>query len=415
MDTSAQVPRIESCWTANQERIDFLLKLGRALHTYGSAADRLEDVLAQVSEKLGMEGQFFSTPTSIFAAFGSQGEQRTYLIRVEPGEVNLGKLADLDEVVLEVLRDGLTPAAGARRIVEIVDAPARYSGTLDVLSFGAISAAGGVFLGGGLKELVVSAIIGLAIGLFSLVTRRSDRLRRVFTAGAAFVASALATLATRSIGRYSVFTATLAGLFVLLPGLNLTVAMRELSTKHLASGTARLSGAFVVFLELIFGVALGTRIAYLLLAQVPMARVVPLPGWAYLLALLVAPLALTVRLRAHPRDAIWIVLAGILAVTGSRIGSYLLDPELGVFFGAVTIGAVSNLYARTFNRPSLITWVPGLLMLVPGSVGFRSLASLIDDNVLVGVATAFKMILIAVALVAGTLIANIILPPRKLR
>jgi len=415
VDISTQIPRIESCWTAHQERIEFLLRLGRALHTYGSGAHRLEDVLAHVTEKLGLEGQFFSTPTSIFAAFGSQGEQRTHLIRVEPGEVNLGKLADLDEVVIEVLRTGLTPGAGSRRIDEIVDAPCRYNTALDVASFGAISATGAVFLGGGLKELLVSAVIGLAIGLVSLVMRRSGNLRRVFTAVAAFVASILASLATIWIGGYSVFTATLAGLIVLLPGLNLTVAMRELSTQHLASGTARLSGAFVVFLELIFGVALGTRIAILLLDHIPVARVVPLPAWAYLLALLVAPLALTVRLRAHPRDAIWIVFAGVLAVAGTRIGSSLLDPELGVFFGAVTIGAASNLYARIFNRPSLVTWVPGLLMLVPGSIGLRSLASLMDDRILVGVETAFKMILIAIALVAGTLIANIILPPRKLR
>src|SRR4029079_14281814 len=78
VDISTQIPRIESCWTAHQERIEFLLRLGRALHTYGSGAHRLEDVLAHVTEKLGLEGQFFSTPTSIFAAFGSQGEQRTH-------------------------------------------------------------------------------------------------------------------------------------------------------------------------------------------------------------------------------------------------------------------------------------------------------------------------------------------------
>ena len=45
-----------------------------------------------------------------------------------------------------------------------------------------------------------------------------------------------------------------------MPGLTLTAAMTELATRHLASGTARLSGAFITFLAIAFGVALGNRI-----------------------------------------------------------------------------------------------------------------------------------------------------------
>ena len=85
---------------------------------------------------------------------------------------------------------------------------------------------------------------------------------------------------------------------------------------------------------------------------------------------------------------------------------------LMVAWPVVTIG--SNWYARLTNRPSQITLVPGLLLLVPGSVGLRSLASLLDKNVMVGVESAFHMVLIAVSLVAGILIANVVSPRRKL-
>ncbi|MBK9705530.1 MAG: hypothetical protein IPO77_00560 [Acidobacteria bacterium] len=60
-----------------------------------------------------------------------------------------------------------------------------------------------------------------------------------------------------------------------------------------------------------------------------------------------------------------------------------------------------------------MTQVPGILMLVPGSVGFRGLAALLDEKVVSGIDTTFKMILTAVALVAGTLIAAIIAPTRR--
>ena len=60
---------------------------------------------------------------------------------------------------------------------------------------------------------------------------------------------------------FATSTATLAGLIVLIPGFMLTIAIRELSTRHLASGTARLVGAGITFLGIIFGVALGNRLA----------------------------------------------------------------------------------------------------------------------------------------------------------
>ena len=45
--------------------IRFLLRLGRALHAYGYSADQLERALTASAARLGLEAQFFSTPTSM--------------------------------------------------------------------------------------------------------------------------------------------------------------------------------------------------------------------------------------------------------------------------------------------------------------------------------------------------------------
>ena len=42
--------------------------------------------------------QFFTTPTAIMAGFGPLDDQHTFLIRVQPGELNLGRLSALDEI-----------------------------------------------------------------------------------------------------------------------------------------------------------------------------------------------------------------------------------------------------------------------------------------------------------------------------
>ena len=54
--------------------------------------------------------------------------------------------------------------------------------------------------------------------------------------------------------------------------------------------------------------------------------------------------------------------------------------------------------------------VPGILLLVPGSVGFRGMTSLIQRQAVAGIETIFSMILTAVALVAGLLIAAAVIP-----
>jgi uncharacterized membrane protein YjjP (DUF1212 family) len=398
----------------HDDRVSFILRLGRSLHTSGYAAHRLEEALQLACDQLGLEGQFFSTPTSIMASFGPQDDQRTFMIRVDPGETNLGKLAQVDEVTREVLNGQLTPLEGSRLLERIEEAPARYGPLLTTLAFGIISGAGARFLGGGWHEVVVASGVGLVIGVLALLVARNALLSRVFEPVAALTASALVTVVATTGFPVAVYLATLAGVIVLIPGFTLTTAMIELSSRHLASGTARFMSALVSLLGIAFGIALGAKIASLGLGTPHQHDPVALPVWTLYLSLLAAPLAFVVLLKAERRDAAWIVLSGALAFAGAQLGGRIFGPELGAFLGAFVVGWGSNTWARFTNRPSQILIVPGLLLLVPGSIGARSLASLLDKNVEVGVESAFRMVLIAVSLVSGILIANVVSPRRKL-
>jgi uncharacterized membrane protein YjjB (DUF3815 family) len=53
------------------------------------------------------------------------------------------------------------------------------------------------------------------------------------------------------------------------------------------------------------------------------------------------------------------------------------------------------------------------MLLVPGGLGFSSLSAMLDKNVVSGVETAFAALMVAVALVAGLLVANVLVPARK--
>ena len=393
-------------------RIAFAVKLGGALHRYGASTHRLEQAMRLVLRRLGVGGHFFSIPTGIFASFGLPEQHRTSLIRATPEEVNLEKLTLLDELVRGVIAGSIGAAEGNPRVDEIVSAPPRYGAMLTAMCFGLLSGTSSRFFGGGWREAVVSTAIGLVLGVLSAWMGRLEDTRRVFEPVASVIAAGLAVIMAQYVSPLSVYVTTLSGLIVLVPGLTLTTAVTELATRDLVSGTARLMGAGLIFLEIAFGVALGWQVTKLLPAPL-MSAPAPLPGFTFLIALVLSPLALSVLLRAHPRDIGWILLAGATGVGGFRLGAYVLGPELGTFVGALLVAAGSNLYARIFNRPAAVPLVPGIILLVPGSIGFGSLSRFIERDVVSAIETAFNMGLVAVALVTGLLVANLVVPPRK--
>jgi uncharacterized membrane protein YjjP (DUF1212 family) len=392
-----------------QDAIEFVLELGRSLHALGHPSHWLEEGMQRASDRLGLVGQFFTTPTSIFAAFGPSRAQRTHLLRVEPGDVNLEQLSGAIELGHEVLSGRRTPAEGTRALHALAAQPPRWGVGLTTLAFALSGAAAGRFLGGGVQEIAAAALLGLVLALLARIAALVPAFGRMFEPAAAFLVSACAS-GIAHFQPLSVYVATLGAILVLMPGLALTAAMSELSSQHLVSGTARLTGAGARFLGLAFAVAAGSRVAALVVGPAAHVTPPPLPGWTEWIALVLAPLAFTILLRARPRDYPWILFTGALAFVAGRAAARGFGPELGAFTGALVGASISNVLARRRGGSPATTLVPTILLLVPGSVGFRSLTLLMNRDVLPGVEAAFRMMIMLAALVAGLLMAGVVAP-----
>lgn len=392
--------------------IEFVMQLGAALHRFGTPAHRLEATMSAVARQLELDAQILSTPTYVMAGFGPLTDQRHVLIRIDPGEVNLDKLAALDRVATLVGRGRLDVSEGAARVRTIAEGPG-YPAPALALAFAGLSAAVCGFLSGSWYDVAAAAVIGLVIGLIAVVLGRWIGGNRLFEVVAAFAASAMAHGAVALGAPIALHIVILAGLIALLPGLTLTVAMTEVATRNLVSGTARLTAAAMTFLEITFGVALA-EVLMTRLVGAPMIDAAPaMPEWTRPVALAVFVPSAMVALGAHWRALPVIAVIGAAALYSSRFGSLLLTPELGAALGSFVIGASSNIYARWTDRSAMVPMAPGLLLLVPGSLGLRSLSSFIERDAVSGLDTAFAMILVTVSLVAGLLIANATVPPRR--
>ena len=65
------------------------------------------------------------------------------------------------------------------------------------------------------------------------------------------------------------------------------------------------------------------------------------------------------------------------------------------------------------QRPGALVREPGIILLVPGSVGFRTLSFVFEGDAHLGFDTAITLITLLVAIVAGLLFGDLLVPPRR--
>lgn len=409
-------PAAEPAPPPDADAVEFVLALGKALHRYGTPAHRLEEAMRVACNRLGLDAEVFSTPTALIMSFGAPAELKTRLMRVDAVELDMGKLAAVDQLADAVAAHQLSAAEGVGVLATIIAAPPRFGRAVSTVVNSLTSGAMAVFFGGSLADVAVASAIGLMLGLLAQVAKRSTDQARVFellgAAFAAFTASVISSLwhaTTPSL-------VTVASLITLLPGMSLTIAITELATRNLISGTARLMFAVIVLLELVVGVALGERLA-IALVTVHQVAPVPLPEWSQWAALIVSAIGMAIVVQARPSAFGWILAACVIGYVGSLAGTAWLGGEayaqLGVMLGAFALGVLGNAYARLWKRPAQVVLVPAVLTLVPGSMGFRGMSSLLDHDTLTGVETVFAMFVVAIAIVAGLLISNAAVSPRR--
>lgn len=407
------VPRLKPP-RPEEPRARFLIELARALGTYGTAANRIEDVISYSADAFGYRAHTFTTPTSVFVSLeDDEGHLQTYLARVFPGETDLSKMIALDRVFNRTLDGLLTTEEGVAEIKRVVQLKPRYPWWMIVLCYCVTAACASNFLGGGRLEMIGGGVVGLLIGLLIPLVgskREFARLTEFLSGlGAAVIAGVLAI----PFGGYMTTIPIIAGVIMLLPGLTLTIAMVELAMKHVVSGTARITGAIMVLLVIGFGVVMGQALVDQTFGHTDIVPPVPMHWVFELLSLIMASVCLCILFRAQLRDAWAMALSGLVAFYSARYGTIYFGPEAGVLIASMLVGVGSNLYARLFDRPALVTTLPGLIILVPGSLGLRSLQMFMSDDTIDAVQSSFTVLVVGVALVVGLLLANVILPPRK--
>ena len=409
---------------SREQLADYLLDMGAALASYGCPSYRLEDVIRAVAEAEGYRAEPFALPTGLFLRVTPKEHTHETvpevhrMTRLSDWGVDLERLTLVDAIFNDVVDRRASIEQGRARIREVVKRPAAWSPALVWAATTVSAGAAAVFFRGTQVDILVASLVGAVVGASRVLLGRdpAQRLLSEFMGG--LFAAMCAWLATLVWPSASPEVIVLAGAISLFPGMTFTTGLAEIAQKNLVSGGARLMESGVTLLLILFGVALVAGFQKISGAALPVAAGVRsglgLPYQA--LALVVSSVAFGVLFQV-PRRYMWTALvsgATGYAVTALAMRHIPEAPHVAAFCAALAVCILSNGLARLTNRPAQLFQLPGMILLVPGSFGFVSLGQLLAKKAEAGVQEAFTMALVGAALVIGVLVANVILPARKL-
>jgi uncharacterized membrane protein YjjP (DUF1212 family) len=393
---------------------DFVVRLAQALHRQGMACHHLESLLGRVAERLGLKSHMLSLPTAFLASFdegrASVGA-RSVIVRIDPGRMDLSRQSKLIMVGRQVADGTLPVYAATERVVEIEREPG-LAWWLQIPAGAVVAGAASRLFGGGFGEMILSFMIGLLVAILTRAVR-TTRAQRLHDPMAAIVAAVVASVGSAWIVDASPAIVVLGGLMLMLPGYAFTVALDELAARHLVSGTARIMGALTVILFLGLSVLLAGKLTLAIPARPLFVELPVVPPWIDPAAIGLGLLGLGVWFRTPWRELPWVIVLGGAAETIERLAVGTLDVPLAASLAALFLALSCNSVARVADRVANAVLAPALMLLVPGSLGLRSMFALSANSVVAGVETAYQMLLVAVAIVTGLLFGNLLIPSRR--
>jgi len=396
-----------------QEKVEFILLLARSLQACGAAAHHLERALSKVGRRLDMDSEYLAFPTGLLASFSAGTEHRSVVLRFQPGQIDLSRLSRIDEAADRVIDGQLSLEQGIKALEAIAASSDPYPRIVQVIAYALASAGFVTALKGSWADLIAATAIGWMIGIMDVWGQKWTSFQQLFPAAACFLATVLATIVAPSLRTLTPDIVILSSIIVLIPGLALVVSFVELSTKNLIAGTARLAGATGDLLKLVFTVAITKKLLPGSDTPTLVGSQSPLPPWMELLGVAGLALGFSLLFRVRPKHFISALLVSVSAYGMARLGSERLGLELSFFVTGAFVAVSSNVLARLLKRPGLITLLPGIILIVPGSINYRGFVSMFKQDVMDTVRTTFSVVIIAVSLVAGLFFGNTIVPPRR--
>ena len=231
-------------------------RLGIMVLENGGETYRAEEVACNVCSACGMEQvEVFALPTGLFVNVVYDGlHHETAMKRVKRRSINLAMVDTANRISRQISAGTLSLSEAEKQIAAAYQtASPRWITTLAAaLGVGFFAAQ----FGGGWAEVLISAVVGVAIHLLSALFRREDMYHVIFslTGGLLGAVCAVGSVWMFGLSGHSVDILVSASIMLLVPGLSMVNAIRDTMRGDLISGMARVGEVAVIALSIAAGV-----------------------------------------------------------------------------------------------------------------------------------------------------------------
>lgn len=242
--------------------LDLAVELGYQLQMAGGEIYRVEESVGRVLAAYGIQtGEVFAIPNCLIASLTAGGQTVTRVRRVGPHGTDIWRLEAVNALCRKLCRIPLPPEDVQEELERTLAAAPRYSAPMRLAAHFAAAAMFALFFGGSGYDAVCAGLCGVAIGLcvWLLEWLGANLFVKTIAAGAAS-ATLAAGLVALGLGQ-NADRVTIGALMLLVPGVALTTAVRDIMVGDMVSGLSRLAETILIAIAIALGTGLALGLA----------------------------------------------------------------------------------------------------------------------------------------------------------
>jgi uncharacterized membrane protein YjjP (DUF1212 family) len=398
------------------ELLRFLSRLGHALLATGEMVGVIEDMLRRLAQAWGVaKVSVVALPTVLFVKLDN-GEVRVDFTSEKALSLRFDQIEAVFMLASDAQRLAVSPREGLARLDAILAQPPCYGAAWRVGGHVLVTVGIAIVLQPTAGVVGSAALLGLVVGGLRVLARNGTILNTLLPTIAAFLVAAIALLAAEHGWPASPLRVLIAALVTFLPGGVLAVATMELAYGDMISGASRFVMGLVQLIFLMLGMIAAVSLTGLPTSLLATGSMPQLGSWAPWLGVPLFGIGLVLHYSSPLRTLPWVLLVLFIGTAGQILGNALFGGYMSGFVGSLLVTAAAYLVQyRLGGPPAMITFLPGLWLLVPGSIALIGLAELVSDNRLAGlddfVTTLFSIVAVAVGSLIGSWIYGALFDP----
>ncbi|HEX7429010.1 MAG TPA: threonine/serine exporter family protein [Mycobacterium sp.] len=387
--------------------VDFLAGLGAAMIAANYPINLVRSILTTAAGRYGLTNQLLVLPHYIqLGGSDHVGGTPMRVVRVDR-DLRYDQTFPLSALVDRAEHGRISAEEGVVELDRIQALRRRFPPWVSVIGYAVQSAAFALILQPTPLALLAATVFGLGIGGLELLGRLSRAIDQLLPTISAFLV-AVTTFSMAGlwhVGQQSLLVLA-PPLALFLPGAAITIAVIELSTREVVSGSAHLVDGFIRLAQLAFGIVVAEQLVGLTASELSVAPVNQFGLWAPWLGVAVYAVGVMLSFGPPTRFLPWLLPILLVAYSGQVVANALFGSYASGFGGGLALMFCASAISERPHTPTIATLLlPGFWLLVPGSISLFAVTQLIGANSSALINAALISILsIALGIQAGLLV-----------